>query len=63
MAKKSRYLPYRQVRVREAVASVAKESAEKRYQTLAQWVTEAIISRLEREGNWPPTSTVNNEKK
>lgn len=54
MAKKSRYKPFKFIRIKEPVAGVAMKAADSRAQKLTHWVTEAIVSRLEREGLWPP---------
>lgn len=46
--------PFKYVRVKEPAASLAEQAAKTRLGKLSQWVTEAVIEKLEREGRWPP---------
>ena len=46
--------PFTPVRIRHALAVVAKERAESLAEDLAQYVNTALRMRLEAEGLWPP---------
>lgn len=46
--------PYKQARVRLALAELAEQRAEELAQDFTQYVNDAIRMRLEAEGKWPP---------
>jgi hypothetical protein len=45
--------PFKQVRVKLALAEAAEDAAEALVQDLTHWVNDAVRMRLEAEGRWP----------
>ncbi len=54
MGKKEGRKPFKYVRIKDPAGTIAESAAQQRQKTLATWVTEAVIEKLEREGLWPP---------